>query len=179
MTDITLDDMKFDCGGQQHVIAFDPPMNSLREARERVVQLDKEALQVLHRSDITINKYIPPYTRLGHFFNFSQCLFAYYAFSSPANFQPGSALYDNVFYHFPGYARFNLMIQPYAFIAMIAVHAFETGMMAMKLQRHGLTPFDSVWWAWAASCFVEGFTSFMRLNALVDYKKKEKAAKKH
>jgi hypothetical protein len=36
MTDISLDQMKFSCNGQQHIVAFDPPMKSLREARERV-----------------------------------------------------------------------------------------------------------------------------------------------
>ena len=179
MTDITLDDMKFDCGGQQHVIPFDPPMASLREARGRVVQLDKEALQTLHRSDVTVNKYIPPSAHPSHLFNFTQCVLMYLAFFRAANFQPGSLIYDNVFSSFPGFARFCFTIQPVFFPVVVAIHAFETGVMTTKLDRHGLTPFDGVWWAWVASCFVEGVTSFWRLDGLVERRRKEKEAKKH
>jgi hypothetical protein len=179
MTDITLDDMKFDCGGQQHVIAFDPPMETLREARERAVQLDKAALQALYRSDITVTKYIPPYAHPAHLFNFTQCVLTYLAFSRAANFQPGSLLYDNVLSSFPQFANFCSAIQPVFFPALVFIHALETGLMVAKLDRHGLTPFDGVWWAWVASCFVEGVTSFWRMDGLIEHRRKEKAAKKH
>src|SRR5262245_45644179 len=106
MTDVTLNDMKFDCRGEQLVIPFDPPMKSLREARERLVQLDKDTLQILGRSDITITKYIPPYARAFHLFNFSQCLAVYIVFSRTAHFKPGSLLYDNVLFYFPRFVNF-------------------------------------------------------------------------
>jgi hypothetical protein len=179
MTDITLDDMKFDCGGQQYVIPFDPPMTSLREARDRVVQLDKEALRALYRSDVTITKYVPPYTNLFHLINFTQCLVVFIAFPRAANFRPGSLLYDNLLSSFPGFANFCLSIQPILFPMMVGIHALETGIMIAKLDRHGLNPFDGLWWAWVGSCFVEAVTSFWRLDGVIERKRREKEAKKH
>jgi hypothetical protein len=51
--------------------------------------------------------------------------------------------------------------------------------MIKKLAKHSLTPFDKMWWPWTASCFVEGITSFWRLDGLIEEKRKEKEAKKH
>ncbi|KAF2257237.1 integral membrane protein-like protein [Trematosphaeria pertusa] len=179
MTDITVNVMKFDCGGEQVTIPFDPPMKSLREARERVVQLDKDALQALGRSDISITKYIPPYVHPLHLFNFSQCFIVYVVFSRASNFSAGSILYDSVLFHFPGFANFCLAIQPYLISIMVGIHVYETVLMVRKLARHGLTPFERLWWAWTGSCFVEGVTSFKRLDALIAEKRREKEAKKH
>jgi hypothetical protein len=181
MTDITLDDMKIDCGGQQYVIPFDPPMKSLREARDRVVQLDKDALQALYRSEVSIanTKYVPPYANPFHLFNFTQCFLVYFAFSRAANFQPGSLLYDNLLSSFPGFASFNLAIQPFLFPLMVGIHALETGIMITMLDRHGLTPLSGLWWAWVGSCFVEGRPSFWRLDGVIERRRKEKEAKKH
>ncbi|KAF2036242.1 hypothetical protein EK21DRAFT_83944 [Setomelanomma holmii] len=181
MIDISLDQMEFDCNGQQHTVTFDPPMKSLSEARERVVQLDKEALKKLGRSDITIDRYIPPATKLGHLFNFSQCLFSYLFLPSASNWQPGSLLYDNLLYHVPNFAAFVAQIGWWVVVAfMIPIHFIEAGIIGRRLRKqHGLTPLDGVWWAWTASCFVEGFTAMWRLDSLVEEKRKEKDVKRH
>lgn len=179
MADVTLNDMKLQCGGQQFIIPFDPPMNSLREARDRLVQLDKDALQALGRSDITITHYIPPWDNALSLFNFTQCLVTYALFSRAAHFRPGSLSYDLVLIHLPRFADFCLSIRFLLLGIMIPIHVTESFFMARKLQRHGVTPFDGTWWAWVTSCFVEGKTSFMRADALIAEKKKEKEAKKH
>jgi hypothetical protein len=181
MTDITLNEMKFACNGQLHSIAFDPPMKALREARERVVQLDKEALQVLDRSGIAIDKYVLPTAKFGHLLNFTQCIFAYLLLPFPSNWQPGSFLYDAVLYRVPWFANLVAQIGWWVVVGiMLPVHSTEAGFMARRLRKkHGLTPLDAMWWAWTASCFVEGVTSMWRLNGLVEQKTKEKEAKKH
>ena len=181
MTDISLNEMRFGCNGQQHTIAFDPPMKSLREARERVVQLDKEALQILGRSDISIDKYIPPYVKLGHLWNFTQCLLSYILLPVPSNWQPGSIIYDLFLYRFPTFANFVAGFGWYiVFAFMIPIHTTEAGIIARRLRiKHGSTPLDGMWWAWTVSTFVEGITAKWRLDGLVEQKKKEKEAKKH
>ncbi|KAF1978204.1 integral membrane protein-like protein [Bimuria novae-zelandiae CBS 107.79] len=166
LTDVTLDDMKFNCGGQQVIIPFDPPMKGLKEARERLVQLDKDALKALGRSNITITKYIPPWTPGFHFIHL-------------LNFTPGSYLHDGLLFQFPRFSEFCLSIQPILLSLMFAIHVIEAAIMVKKLSRHGLTPFDGVWWAWVGSAFNEGWTSFQRANALIDEKRAEKDAKKH
>lgn len=179
MTDITLNDMKFDCGGQQVIIPFDPPLKSLREARERVVQLDKDALQILGRSEYIIDNYIPPYVHVLHMMNFSACLMTYLMFSRSANFKSGSLAYDSLLYQFPGFVKFCLTIRPLLIGPVLGIHIIETVFMIRKLGRHGVTPFDGIWWAWAGSCFIEGKTSFLRADALIEEKKRLKEAKKH
>ena len=180
MTDITLTEMRFSCdGGQQPIITFDPPMKSLREARERLVQMDKDALQVLGRSDISITSYIPPYVKLGHLWNFTQCLVAYTLLPRPANFKPGSLLYETVLFRVPAFAEFVARISWIVFAIMLPIHLIETGIMSRNLAKHGSTFLDAVWWKWMGSCFVEGVTSFWRLDGLIEEKKREKEAKKH
>lgn len=179
MTDIDLNQMKFSCGGQEVVITFDPPMKSLREARERLVQMDKDSLQALGRSDIAITTYIPPYVKLFHLYNFSQCLAAYILLSRPANFKPGSLVYETILFKVPSFAEFVARICLLTLFIMLPIHIFETGLMARKLARHGLTFFEPIWWKWMGSCFVEGITSFWRLDGHIEEKKREKEAKKH
>ncbi|KAL6703287.1 hypothetical protein ACN47E_009994 [Coniothyrium glycines] len=180
MSDITLTEMRFHCGnGQSPVITFDPPMKSLREARERLAQMDKESLQVLGRSDIPITTYIPPYVKLGHLWNFTQCLVAYALLPRPANFKPGSLLYETVLFRIPAFAELVARVSFIVFAIMLPIHLIETVIMSMKLAKHGTTFLDAVWWKWMSSCFVEGITSFWRLDGLIEEKRREKEAKKH
>jgi hypothetical protein len=179
MVDIDLNSMKFSCSGQETVIAFDPPMKTLREARERLVHMDKETLQTLGRSDIPITTFIPAYTRPGHLWNFTQCLLAFLLLPRTANWQPGSLLYDNLLYLVPSVANFAAVMGWFIFLVMVPLHLAEAGIMARKLAKHGVTFLDVVWWKWVGTCFVEGFTSFWRLDGLIEEKRREKEAKKH
>lgn len=179
MTDIDLQQMKLSCAGQQAVIAFDPPMKALREARERLVQMDKDALQVLGRSDITITEFIPPYAKLGHLYNFTQCLLCYLLLPRSANFKPGSLLYETLLFRVPAFAEFVARIGWIVVLGMVPIHLFEASLMAKKLANHGLTYLDKLWWQWVGTCFVEGITSFWRLDGFIEEKRKENEAKKH
>ena len=179
MIDIDLNHMKFECGGQEAIIAFDPPMKAFREARERLVQIDKEALKTLGRSDISITTFIPAYTRPGHLWNFMQCVLVFILLPRPANWQPGSLLYDNVLYLVPGVANFAARSGWLIFSVMLPIHLTEGVIMARKLAKHGCTFLDAVWWKWVGTCVVEGITSFWRLDGLIDEKRRQKEAKKH
>ncbi|KAF1852163.1 integral membrane protein-like protein [Cucurbitaria berberidis CBS 394.84] len=179
MTDIDLGEMKFSCGGQQVVVTFDPPMTALREARERLVQMDKDSLQALGRSDISVTTFIPATAKPGHLYNFTQCVLAYLLLPRPANFRPGSLLYESLLYKVPSIAAFIAQIAWIVFAIMLPLHIGETVLMARKLAKHGCSPADGVWWKWMGTCFVEGITSFWRLDGLIEGKRREKEAKKH
>ncbi|KAF3050508.1 hypothetical protein E8E11_007828 [Didymella keratinophila] len=179
MTDIDLNQMVFTVGGQTSTVTFDPPMKSLREARERLVQMDKATLQILGRSDITITRYIPPYVKLGHLFNFTQCMLVYLLLPRGTNFRPGSLLHDNLLYMAPAFASFVLQVRWIVLPIMLAIHITESFVMANKVKRHGLSSADVVWWQWVGSSFVEGVTAFWRLDAMIAEKQREKDAKKH
>lgn len=179
MTDIDVNQMRFSCAGRTSTITFDPPMKTLREARERLVQMDKHTLRILGRSDITVTRYIPPYVKLGHLFNFTQCMLTYLLLPRGANFRPGSLLYDNLLFKVPAFASFVLQVSWIVLPVMLVIHIIEACIMARKVNRHGLSSTDATWWKWVGSSFVEGFTSFSRLNGLIAEKQKEKDAKKH
>lgn len=179
MMDISLTNIKVRYGGKTAVLPFDPPMKGFREARERLVQMDKDSLQKLGRSDITITKFIPAYVNPFHLLNFTQCFLTYAAFIRPSNFRPGSLLFDTLLFRVPLFTKLCIAIHPYLLLIMVSVHLFECFLMAKKLSRHGLTPFESIWWLWVGTCFVEGITSFWRLDAFIVEKTKEKEAKKH
>jgi len=179
MTDINLHGMIINCRGQESVISFNPPMQAMREARERLVQLDKDALQVLGRSEIPITTFIPAYVKPGHLLNFTQCLLTYSLLPRSAHFTPGSRLYETLLFPFPTFAAFVARVGWLVFLLMVAIHLVEATLMARKLARHGCTFLDVVWWKWVGTCFVEGITSFWRLDDLIEEKQREKAAKKH
>lgn len=179
MTDVDLTGMTISYSGKEVAIPFSPPMKTMREARERLVQMDEDARKSLGRSSIAVTKFIPCYTRLGHLFNFTVCLTTMVVFCRGSNLRPGSLLFDNVLYMVPGFASFCLGVQPLLFPIMMSIHIFELPIMFKKLRKHGLTPFDRLWWMWMGTCFVEGVTCFWRMDALIAEKRKEKESKKH
>lgn len=148
MTDIDLNGMKISYAGKKAFIPFDPPMKSMRDARERLVQMDKDANEALGRDPISITTFIPCYVHPGHLFNFSACFLTYLFLSRSANVQPGSLVYDHVLYRFPGFVNFVTAIRLWVFSIMTAIHVTESVIMAKKLRKHGLTPLDGFWWKW-------------------------------
>jgi hypothetical protein len=179
LTDVDLAGMTISYSGNKVAIPFEPPMTSMREARERLVQMDQDARHALGRSSIAITEFIPCYTHLGHLLNFTVCITTMVAFCRASNFQPGSLLYDNVLYMVPRFASFCLKIQPYLFPIMLSIHLFEAPIMAKRMKKHGVAPFERLWWLWMGTCFVEGVTSFWRLDGWIAEKRKEKESKKH
>ncbi|KAF2203874.1 hypothetical protein GQ43DRAFT_461221 [Delitschia confertaspora ATCC 74209] len=177
MTDISLDHLMLSYSGHKVTLPLSPPMSSLREARERLVQMDKDAIAALGRHPVTLKEYISPYG--AYLANFTICLCTYIAFRRQGNFHPGSLLYDNLLVHLPpAFVAFIAKIQPILFPTMCAIHAIECALMARKLERHSVLLFSNVWLAWMLSCFVEGITSFKRIDRYVRKQEKE-AAKKH
>jgi hypothetical protein len=122
---------------------------------------------------------VPPYAKLGHLFNFSQCLLVYLLLPREANFTPGSLLYDNLLVHVPAFANFVLQVRWYILPLMIGIHLAEASIMAKKLSKHGLTFLEPVWWLWVGSSFVEGVTCFWRLDSWIAEKQHEKDSKTH
>jgi hypothetical protein len=167
--------MKITYSNKTVTLPFNPPLKSLREARERVVQMDKDAIAALGRHPVTLKKYMAP--RGGHLFNFTMCFTWGVAFSRAANFQPGSLLYDNVLGNFPGFAGFCLRAQPVALGFLVVAHTIETAVMMRKLARHSVVLFSAVWWQWVLSTMVEGQTAFRRIDQFL--KKSEKEPKEH
>ena len=175
IADINLHGLTLACRGKTYRIPLDPPMTSYREARERVVQMDKEAVAGLGQSDITVKEFLPP-TGIWAL-PFAVISAAFIGFSQRWWFEQGGLLEP---YLGSGFAKFNWTVQPYIIAFMLFMHTAEAAyFMQNKLGKHGVNPRTSLFWTWTFTVFVEGYFGFMRFNGHVDKKAAEKAKQKH
>ncbi|GAB7346109.1 hypothetical protein MBLNU457_4864t1 [Dothideomycetes sp. NU457] len=175
IADITLDKLTFSCEGKTYVTPFDPPMTSYREARERVVEMDKECVSALGRSDITISRYAFPTGWYLGLFTLVATVFV--VFSTRRNFASGGLIASVVPDFF---RRFCSAIQPYLFWGMVAIHGTETYVfVTSRLIKHNVNVMNPVFWNWAGDCFISGVGAFQRFDAMVNQKRIEKERQKH
>ncbi|KAJ5455387.1 hypothetical protein N7475_010508 [Penicillium sp. IBT 31633x] len=172
--DISLSNLIIAARGTRYSVPIDPPMKDYSEARGRMVAMHKESLKRLGRSEVTLTEYRAP--RGIQAVIFGLCLFTYASCYQRSNLLPGSAVYEYLGYKFvPNFAHFVYNIQPYLFPAVVAIHLFETGLLAVtQLKPLGVPVLSGLWCKWVASCFIEGFGAFQRIKHIV---KKEKAKK--
>lgn len=154
-----LDSLAIRCGGKLYTIPLSPPLASLKEARERVVQMDQDAIRGLDRSEITVKEYRRP--RGLHAVVFGLCLFTYIAFSRRQNVLPGSPIYDYLLKYSPGSGYF-ASIQPALITLMVGIHVAEAAVMVGRLRKHSVPLLSWLWWTWTISTFVEGYGAFQR-----------------
>lgn len=175
MSAIDLDGMTLSCGGKTYRTAFEPPMSSYRDARERVVVLDKECLAVLNKSDITVKDYLPP---LGLYsLEFAIISATFISYSQRWWFAKGQIVETLLG---PGFAKFSWTIQPWLITGLCALHFAEAVHFAnTRLRKHSVNIRTPKWWLWFFSAFIEGFFCFRRFDLLVERKHEEKAKQKH
>ncbi|KAI7529466.1 hypothetical protein KC331_g15208 [Hortaea werneckii] len=177
MTDIDLRSMTFSCGGgrKTYSITLNPPMTSYRDARERAVQLDQQALAGLGRSDITVKEFVPPTGWYAVEFAIISATFLAYS-------QRWWFAQDAIVHQFlgSGFAAFSWAIQPYLFLGMVGIHSAEMAYFVhYRLQKHSINPRSFLFWQWMSTTFIEGMFSFRRFDALVARKREEKEKQKH
>lgn len=175
MTDVDLSGMTFTCGGKTQRIPFDPPLKSYREVRERVVEMDKECVDALGRSDVTINEFVPP-TGL-YLVIFLVVIATCVAYSQRWWFAQGGIV-EHVLGS--GFASFSWYLQPWLISGMLLLHSAELAFyIPHHLRKHSMNPRSSVWWLWVGTFFVEGVFASMRFRTLVERKREEKRRQKH
>ena len=175
MANINLDEMTFACGKQTYQIPLKPPMSSFREARERAVQMEKESLQGLGKSDITVNEFVPP-TGI-YALEFAIVAATFLAYSQRWWFAKGQIVEHLLG---AGFAKFSWTIQPYLITFMVGLHAAElVYFIRSHLYRHSVNVRSHIWWQWVGFTFVEGQFAFKRFNDLVRRRQQEKAKQKH
>ena len=160
ISDVTLDNMTLSCHGRDYRIPFEPAMTSYREARERVVELDKECRKALGHSDVTVKQYIPP-NSLVYILEFAVISTTFLAFSQRWWFESGGP----VDYISPSFARFCWVIQPWLISGLFLIHGAEAVYFASNhLLRHSVSPRSTVFWLWVGSGFIEGVFAFRRFD---------------
>lgn len=153
-------------------------MTSWADARGKLVALDAAATAGLQRSNITVKKYAKPTGFMAVIFFL--VVFTFVAFSRPANFEPGSWLYDYVWAYLPGFAQSRHRMQPLALFLMFGIHGGETAwMIKSRLGKHTVPTFSRLWWTWVLSCFFEGTGTFVRFDRIVEEETRRKEKLKH
>ncbi|KAF4550177.1 Hypothetical protein D9617_18g033680 [Elsinoe fawcettii] len=175
IADVTLRDITFKSDAGTFKTQFNPPMTSFREARERLVALDKECVQALGRSDISIREW--PALQGWNFWQFVTLTATFLVFSRRDNFAPNS-LASSIL---PDVIRkFNYTIQPWLFMGLVLIHSAEAVHMATgRLKKHNVNVRSLVYWQWVGDTLIEGFGAFIRFDKLVRQKQAAKAQQKH
>ena len=173
LEDVTLNDLLITAAGTRYTVAINPPMNSLSDARPRLIAMHKECLSRLGLSDIVINEYRLP--RGGQAVAFVLCASFYILSARRSNFLPGSVVYDSLLHKVPSIAGYCYDHHPVAFLAFLGVHSMEAVLLAVKRLRVHRVPFLSgVWWAWVISTVIEGMTAFQRIDGMVKEQREQK-----
>lgn len=167
--------------GKTHEIAIEPPMASWSDARPRVVEMDRITRDALDISPIRITSYIPP-TSFYHLTVFGLCLFAFVIFglASVDKIVPGTWFYDTVLPYFPGGPAFFVGLAKTIGAPVVGIHALEAFYLdKSRLRKYGVEKGTKLWWAWIASCSIEGAGCFHRIDAEVKKKLLEAEKAKH
>lgn len=160
VTDVDLNALSLSCHGTTVRVPFEPPMSSLREARERVVEFDRECRKALGQSDVTVKTYVPPAGR--HAIPFLGIIITAVAYSQRWWFEKGQIV-EQIFGS--SFAHFAWTIQPWLLIGLAAVHGSEMLYFSLtKLPRHSVNVRSSQWWLWNASIFIEGVFAWKRFD---------------
>ncbi|KAM0695333.1 hypothetical protein Q7P36_005692 [Cladosporium allicinum] len=122
LTAMDLTGMDFIAGSsnKHYRIPFDPPLESYREARERVVAMDKTCVAALNRSDITINEFLWP--KGLYAFELAVVAATFVGFSQRWWFASGEIVEAVLG---SGFARFGLGIQPWLLGGLFVIHGAE------------------------------------------------------
>jgi len=129
LEDMTLSSLVIRSSGGLFTVPLTPPLSSWREARERLIAMDQDAVKALGRSPITVTTYTRPRSFL-HITVFVGCLLGYFSFTRKANFEPGSYLYNLFLRYVPAFAAFAAPKVHMALAIMVAIHGAEAAFMA-------------------------------------------------
>lgn len=178
LEEITFEHMIITSTGRRNIVYFELPLQSWGESRERVVEMDQQAMEGLGKSDLIVTRYTRP--RGFHLVVFVTCLAVYVCFATRRNFEPGALLYEGLLKPVPRFNAFCHAIQPYLIVFMHGIHATEAFFFERrKLAKHGVARFSRLWWTWMTSVYIEGAGAFLRVDALVKEQKELKASRKH
>ena len=159
--------------GTEHVVPFDPPMKSYAEARKRAVEMDAAAREGLGLGDVEVREFTWPQP-LGIFIATAVTFYFACYYSLPWQV-PGSRMYSFWDSIYPGGAPKQEWLVRKIFFPVVGIHLFEVLLLdKTRLTKYGVRRGSGLWWAWAFSCFMEGFPVFSRFDGLVRKKREAK-----
>jgi hypothetical protein len=179
MLDITPEHIIVESSYGRHVIPFEPPMKSLMEARERLVDMHVFCLRELDLSDVVIKGYVPP-DRAWQWMLSGLCLLILSTFPFRESLRPESASVIATIWSLggvaPWLARLSYTLSPLVLGFIVVAHSGEAvWFINRRLKRHWVEMGTVVWWCWVVDCLLEGAGCLTRFDRVV---KKVEAEKK-
>jgi hypothetical protein len=175
LLDVSLEQMIIRAGdGQVHTVDFAPPLSAWDEMRVRLVEMDSDARDALY--DVTITEWAPPQGVAAVVF----CAVGFYflSYASLPLVVPGTTPWRILESVFPGGAATFRWLVKAIFFPVLGIHIVEAvALDQTRLQRHNVPRWSKLWWQWELNMFVEGFTCWKRIDAMVEAKKAAKAQK--
>jgi len=170
--------------GKSYDIPVDPPMQTWADARLRAVSMDQTAREALGISDIYVDRYLMP-SKPVHVIVFILCVWAFAQFAAYylGYMSPGTFLYSDVLKYWPfgGAEGYTKLIRRIG-MPVVLIHASEAILLdwfRMRGGKFGVDRGTGLWWKWIGMQFIEGAANWMRFDAEVARKRKEKEGKKH
>lgn len=175
LLEVDLDSMTIRAGdGQQHNIPFTPALASWDEMRSRFVEMDATARDALY--DVTVTEYAPP--KGAGAVVLGSILFYFSCYASLPLIVPGSPAGELVEGLFPGgLATFRWVVKA-IFWPVILIHSTEAiAFDRIRMSRHNVPRWSGLWWLWEVNCWLEGFTCWKRIDAIIEEKRAAKGKK--
>lgn len=183
MLDITTEHMIVSSSYGRHVVLFEPPMKSLMEARERLVEMHNLCLKELDLSDVEVKTYVLP-DRAWQWMLSGLCLLIYATFPFRDSLKPES---ESIIYKIwslggtaPWLAKLSYILDPFVLGFVVVCHAAEAvWFINRRLRRHWVEAGTVTWWLWVLDCLMEGGGCLKRFDRVVKRMEAEKKGGKH
>jgi hypothetical protein len=171
LLDLTTSHMIISSSYGRHVIPFTPPMKSMLQARETLVEMHNLCLRELDRSDVVIPKYILP-DRVWQWALSALCLLIYATFPFRAALRPESGTVISKIWSLgglaPWLAKLSYTLAPLVLGFVVIAHAAEAlWLINGRLRRHWVESGTGTWWCWVIDCLIEGGGCLTRFDRLV------------
>ncbi|VUC35187.1 unnamed protein product [Clonostachys rosea] len=186
LVDVSLSSLLIRTGdGKEHTVQFAPPLDAWGEIRPRLVEMDALARAKLgiapldnDPDSIVITEYVPP----KGFDLVVLCSICWYFFSyfTLSYLVPGSWGWKTLEAVFPGGPAWYCWTVKMIFWPVVGIHTAEAFFFdKTRMVKNGVPRFSRVWWLWVGNCWMEGYTAWKRVDALISAKKEQKRLKKH
>lgn len=186
LDDITLNHICITHPQGRNLIPIDPPMTSLSESRERLVQMHKSCLTALNMAEFKIEKFALPNKAWQWFTHFITIwTFVVFAMYPARDFLPGSGSWVSKVYClgglWPGLGEFAAYVKDWVLVGMLLIHTAEAAVMARgRLRRYWVPRFSGTWWAWTTATFTGGVAALGRFDDMVrEMEEERKRGGKH
>jgi hypothetical protein len=172
LIDLSLSHLILSASHSRLLTPLNPPLNSLKESRARLVDMHNTCATALGVSDLGIVEvYIPP-NALYQFLALLGVASVLLTFPFRAALHPDSGSWLSWYWSLggvvPAVARLAYAVAPLVWVLTFGIHAVEVvWFVRTRLRRFSVVPYTRVWWCWVVDCFFEGFGAFRRFDALV------------